>query len=99
METWLLLYKYKCPGNETLKFDFSQVFLYYKIEIYMILLCFSYFPKGEDVDYNSDNEDHDDEDEICDGCNLWYHSPCVLRKWPKNIPSNNKKKKSFCCRS
>ena len=40
----------------------------------MILRCFSYFPEGEDVDYNSDNEDHDDEDEIpwvcCDGCNL-----------------------------
>ena len=69
----------------------------------MILRCFSYFSEGEDVDYSSDKEDHDDEDEIswvcCDGCNLWYHSPCVLRKWPKNIPSNDKKKKSFCCRS
>ena len=69
----------------------------------MILLCFSYFPEGEDVDYNSDNEDHDDEDEIswvcCYGCNFWYHSPCALRKWPKNIPSNDKKKKWFCCRS
>ena len=59
----------------------------------MILLCFSYFPEGENVDYNSGNEDHDDEDEIlwlcCDGCNLRYHSPCVLRKLPQNIPSKN----------
>ena len=69
----------------------------------MILRCFSYFSESEDVDYSIDNKDHDDEDEIlwvcCDGCNLWYHSPCALRKWPKNISSDDKKKKWFCCRS
>ena len=63
----------------------------------MILQCFSYLLEIVDVDYNSGNEDHDEEDEIlwvcCDGCNVWYHSPCVLRKWPKNIPSNDKKKR------
>ena len=69
----------------------------------MILRCFSYFSEGEDVDYSSEKEDYYDEDEIswvcCDVCNSWYHSPCVLRKWPKNIPSDDKKKKWFCCRS
>ena len=62
----------------------------------MIPLFFSYFPEGEDVDYKSDEEGDDGEDEIlwvfCDGCNLWYHSPCVLRKCPTNIPSNDKRK-------
>ena len=62
----------------------------------MIPLFFSYFPEGEDVDYKSDEEGDDDEDEIlwvcCDGCNLWYHSPCLEEvsnkysiKWQKEI--------------
>ena len=61
------------------------------------------FPEGEDVDYSSDYKDHSDEYEIlwvcCDGWNFWYHSLCVLTKWPMNIPSNYKKKDWLCCRS
>ena len=64
----------------------------------MIPLCFSYFSEDEDVDYISENKDHDDEDEIewvcCDVCNSCLEdSPCVLRKWPTNIPSSDQRKK------
>ena len=65
----------------------------------MILRCFSYFSEGEDVDYSSDKEDHNDEDEIswvcCDGCNLWYHPPMCLEELAKEYSIRQQKEKMF----
>ena len=52
----------------------------------------------EEKDEDSDDEEKVDDWVCCDRCMKWYHTLCVVEKWPQNKPpSDDGDEKWFCC--